>query len=67
MSDFLPPWLLLTGLYLTMAHFGGIEWLHKRDIGPFADTPVAVWKKVWLLLWCLGTAAAIVGGLTTHL
>lgn len=60
--EFIYGWLALTALYLVMAHLGGIEWMKERDdSGPFGAAPVEVWKKIWRLIWILGTTAAAIG------
>ena len=54
-------WIILTLLYFLMVHCGGIKWLHGRDSGRMSKVPVKTWKKIWLALWLLGTAAAVGG------
>ena len=60
--ELLPHWLILTGLYWTLVWGGGIEWIHQRDEGHSSWAQPAVWKKVWHLIWGLGTAALVVAG-----
>ncbi|MBL8517369.1 MAG: hypothetical protein JNM76_10430 [Betaproteobacteria bacterium] len=56
--DVLPYWVILTGLYVTVVFGGGAEWIKARDSGPFSDVPVWVWKRVWHLIWVLGSLAS---------
>ena len=58
-----PYWLLLTGLYFTMVYGGGIEWIHRRDMGRFGHVPVTVWKKLHHAIWLIGTLAFAAGAL----
>ena len=56
-----PYWLILSGLYVTMVFGGGIEWLHRRDLGAFKEVPVAIWKRVHHVVWLVATGTFVLG------
>ncbi|MEO8102655.1 MAG: hypothetical protein ABI790_09020 [Betaproteobacteria bacterium] len=61
--ELLPYWLLLSGLCFSMVYGGGIDWMHRNDIGRFSSVPVAVWKKIHHVIWMLGTGVFVLGNL----